>query len=248
MKKRILVLAAFAIASIAHAQNPLLDRLRAEMERNEQETMPMKRQKAIPAPARAEDQPMSGESVFNLKGLHLQMKRNEVQKVLPTSAYIFEKTVEGKELGSYACGPQIQRPAGLPATQCNFTFGGVPMQNIVVQFWGGTVVRVTMFFFNNDESKLPPGEALARLHSGLDEKYPDQASAPPRLGTRRPGDGTWESGQEKLAFDLSGRRFGILELNRPNLQESLNTVIAIEEQNKTRQQRQDRASQAAKDM
>jgi hypothetical protein len=255
MKKTTILAALLGASFAAAAGNPLLDSLREEMENNSKSRRVAPMNSTSPAANEEVSRPgrddVIGTPVFNLKGLNLKMTREDVKKVLPNTNYIAEKVVDGKEVGSYTCGSEVQRKPGVVPVACNFTLAGVEIRNMVIQFWGERPVRVTMYFNNYRDQRYDNEGNLARLQDGLDAKYAEQANGEPRLGSRNAGDGVWTAKNERIAFDRSATfstKMDILELMNHNLSANMVESHNRAEANREIQDRQNRANKAAKDL
>lgn len=69
-------------------------------------------------------------SVFNLKGFHLNMTKEEVKKLIPAAKFELVEKLDGKDWYGYQCGVIVQQSP----SACNFTYAGEPITAISVKF------------------------------------------------------------------------------------------------------------------
>lgn len=185
---------------------------------------------------------------FNLKGLSLTLKKQDVGALLPKATFRTTGNYDGKDAVSYVCGKHIRDST----TNCDFTFGGIEILDVVIDFWGDEVTEITLYF--NDYSlgiKAARGadtyQVLQDMQDGLDVKYKENANGEPRLGSRRPGDGVWTNSSEVLKFERANKLDSLVLRNTILVRQFKKSVEASNQKNEENKNQQ-RIKKSTSDM
>lgn len=185
---------------------------------------------------------------FSLKGLNLKMKKQEVLSILPKAKAVKTDNFEGKDVESYLCGKHVADAKSV----CNFTFGGVEILDVVVDFWGDDVVQIKLYFNDyRQPEKNNFTELRKNIQDGLDVKYKEYANPAPRLGNRDPGDGVWTNKSEVLKFDLSrihSDKLETLVLVNTTLRKKIGSAASNKQQNDEEMKNKQRVNKSTSDM
>ena len=136
------------------------------------------------------------ESVFNLKGFHLNMSRGDVKKLIPNAKFEKVDTYDGKEFSGYQCGVVAQQTPN----SCAFTYAGEEITGISVRFWGDYPFEIQFYFgeYRNGKHGVASVYLDRKMRAALDTKYVKQSNT---TGPNGNLGSIWESGSEFMKFE-----------------------------------------------
>ena len=142
-------------------------------------------------------------SIFNLKGFHLNMTREDAKKLMPSSKFEIVSNIDGKELSGFSCGVVAQQLPNI----CNFTYAGEEITGITVSFWGDRAYEIQLYFgaYRPKDHNSSSVNLDFKMRAALDTKYSRESNgknSDSNFATKG-GSGTiWESGSERLKIEF----------------------------------------------
>ena len=178
---------------------------------------------------------------FNLKGLHLKMSKLEAVSIIPKLRETKYPPRGGKESVRYSCGKNFTADQN---STCNFTFGGVEILGVAIDYWGNDILNIKLFFNDYRQSdKGNFGAAMKNIQDGLDVKYKEYAN-----GRKNPGDGVWKNWSEGLAFARNTNQHDVLELANLGARKEFRIATESEQRKEVELKERQRIQKTTSDM
>lgn len=135
-------------------------------------------------------------SVFNLKGFHLNMTKDDVKKIIQNPKYKLIETIGAKELGGFDCGVALHQPP----SGCKFTYAGEEITGITVSFWGDRAYEIQFYFgpYRRSDHTSSSGNFERRMRAALDTKYLKESNT---TGPNGNMGSVWQSDSEIVKFE-----------------------------------------------
>lgn len=136
------------------------------------------------------------ESIFNLKGFHLNMTRDDVKRLISNAKFDKVTIYDGKELSGYQCGVVAQQHSN----SCGFSYAGEEITGITVSFWGDFAFEIQLYFgeFRPNKHSSATVYLDRKMRAALDSKYNKESNT---TGPNGNLGSLWRSGSELMRFE-----------------------------------------------